>query len=160
MSQIIWDYLDNRLSEQERQDFLVRLKNDPLLRQELESCMVLHRNLGQQEWEEPSLGFVHRVMDRLARPARHYQPLVSPKLTRLFWTFVALSFGLTLTLPQLFPAIQVKHTGLPDWLSTVLRNFGQSGNFLIILTVLTTTALVFIALDRWLSQKSRNRTIG
>ena len=160
MSQLIWDYLDNRLSEQERQDFLVRLESDPLLRQELESCAALHRSLGDQEWEEPSLGFVHRIMDRLVKPVRHYQPLVSPKLTRLFWTLVALSFGLTLTLPQLFPPVQVRHTGLPEWLSTVLRNFGQSSNFLIVITVLSSTAIVFIALDRWLSQKNRNRTTG
>lgn len=157
MSQEIWNYLDKQLSEQETADFLARLEKDPELQQQLESCRGIHQQLKSQEWEEPSLGFAQRVMQRIQKPVGTYQPLISPRLTRLFWTFVATAFGIALGLPQLLPIGSFSKGETPTWLSIWMEHFGNSGNFLLILTVLATTALAFIGMDRWFSQKSRNR---
>ena len=160
MSQEIWNYLDKQLSEQETLDFLARLEKDAELRQQFELCRNMHQQLQSQEWEEPSLGFAQRVIKRIQRPVGAYQPLVSPRLTRLFWIFVSTAFGIALGLPKLLPSGSFSTTNSPAWLSTWMQYFGNSGNFFIILIVLATTALAFIGIDRWFSQKSRNRFTG
>lgn len=158
MIEKIWDYLDNKLSTQEEENFLVELERNASLKKEFESCRALHHLLQAREIEHPSMAFARKIQDKLQNiPPLSHTPLVSVKTKKIFWALISTGLGTTLA----FNYFSNFKLSLPakshNWLDPLLQISQESPDFFTKLAILTAGMLSLILLDKVLSSRSGKR---
>jgi len=85
-SELLWKYIDGACSPEEIAQAESLLAEDPEFKREWALRLKLHRQLQQQQLEQPSLRFARNVMDRLPRLYRKLdiRPLISPLWQKVF----------------------------------------------------------------------------
>lgn len=66
MEDLLWDYIDNRVTPAERAEIEALLASDAALREQYAALLEVHATLMTADREEPSLRFTKNVMDAIA----------------------------------------------------------------------------------------------
>lgn len=160
--ELLWKFVEDACSKEEKVRLEEMLAKDPELQEELTLIRELHAALTGMEADQPSVRFTRRVMEAL--PDVYMQgdtePLVPPLWKKLFWMLVILITG------SLFfiPGSGANGKSLPfydhylDQLSGLLSQL--SGTTVQFFTVTTLSLLTLILLDSLMNRKWHRNSQG
>lgn len=155
--ELIWNYLDGQVSEDERLQIEQTLKDDEAFRELFLQSRLVHQNLQKMEAEGPSLRFAQNIMDRLPAVRNLATgPLISTKWIRTFYgrvfaTLLILVAGIAWLSP---PSTGMADAQAEDIIGNVRSVFDLlPANALLLPGIIVISLLLLLFLDRWLQQR-------
>ncbi|MEZ4828434.1 MAG: hypothetical protein R3C61_19400 [Bacteroidia bacterium] len=148
---ILWQYLDGELDETASLQLEKQIEEDAATAILFANIAALHHLLGSQQLEQPSLRFEKNLMEKIHTqdsPSAYNQLIPRVNSMRISLVVVAMSF-LSILFSGIVPTLYFQQNLFPETFS------GYGFN------VLTWVILAFwgvVGIDRWMSQKSGNRS--
>lgn len=153
---LIWRYLDQEASSEERSEVERLLLVDEVFKEQFLGCQVLQQKLEEMETEAPSMRFVQNVMDRLP-PVRSLAttPLISVKWLRTFFGGILAILSIALGSSILLPTPDNLEVSAKDRLVSLLNPLLEiiPANMLMMAGIISTGLLLLLLLDRWLQAR-------
>ncbi|MEM6724205.1 MAG: zf-HC2 domain-containing protein [Bacteroidota bacterium] len=146
---LIWDYIDNELSESKRLEVEQHLSTCPACKQEFDLCVALHQEIQKVECLKPSFRFSKNVMEIIELDVScQYRPLLNSFWKRLLMGGMATTLFfvtlITLILPGVWRMPAPQNSSFLRWI--------ENPGFYTFVTVMISFWLIYLA-DQWLQKR-------